>query len=119
MKTMMTHIRSIAVATIVLTANAAVAEEAAGKTVTLQGKATCAKCDLGTAKECASVLQVKEGDKTVTYYLSGMADKAWHKNICTAPKNVTVTGTVSEKDGKMMLDASKNVMNDKATKKEK
>lgn len=116
MKTIITSIMSAAFATFVLSANAAAVDEAMGKTVTLKGTASCAKCDLGTAKECASVLQVKEGGKTVTYYLAGKADMEWHKNICKAPKSVTMTGTVSEKDGKKVLDVTSIVMNEKVKK---
>ena len=79
-----------------LTANA---EDATAKPVTLEGEATCPKCDLGTADECGNVLQVKEGDKTVTYVLAGIVDKAWHKKICKSAKAVKATGTVTEKDG--------------------
>src|SRR5262249_2433884 len=38
------------------------------KEVTLKGKITCAKCDLGVEKKCATVIVVKEGGKDVTYY---------------------------------------------------
>ena len=115
MKTIITNIMSMAFASFVLSANVSAAE-AMGKEVTLKGTATCAKCDLGTAKECANVLQVKEGGKTVTYYLAGKADMEWHKNICKAPKSVTMTGTVTEKDGKKTLDVSKMEMTEKVKK---
>lgn len=104
MKTITTSVLSTALAAFVSTAFAA---DEAKKEVTLAGSATCAKCDLGTEKECASVLQVKEGDKTTTYYLSGKADKEWHKNVCKGAKDVKMTGTVSEKDGKKTLDVTK------------
>ena len=51
----------------------------------------------------------KDG-KTVNYYLTqnDIEQAAFHKNICVAtPEKVTVTGTVSEKDGKEMMTASK------------
>jgi len=113
MKTMISSVMSVAFAAWILGFQATPAEETTGKLVTMAGTATCAKCDLGTAKECTNVLQVKEGDKTVTYYLAGKADKEWHKNICKTPKSVTMTGTVSEKDGKKTLDVSKIEMADK------
>ena len=58
---------------------------------------------------------VKEGDKTVTYYLEGDASKKAHGalGICTAAKDapikIKVTGVTSEKDGKKILTASKPV----------
>lgn len=103
MKTIVSSLMSAAFAVSALTASA----EEAKKEVTLAGSATCAKCDLGTEKECTSVLQVKEADKTTTYYLAGKADKEWHKNICKGAKDVKMTGTVSEKDGKKTLDVTK------------
>lgn len=107
MKTLITTILSAALAAFVLNATpSAAAEEEKAKPVTLEGTATCAKCDLDTEKECTTVLQVKDGDKTVTYYLSGKADKEWHKKICKGSKEVKMTGTVGEKDGKKSFDVS-------------
>jgi len=119
MKTMITSIMSVAFAAIVMSANSSTAAEETGKEVTMAGTATCAKCDLGTEKQCTNVLQVKEGDKTVTYYLAGKADMAWHKNICKAPKAVKMTGTVTEKDGKKTFDVTKIDMTEKAKPTEK
>ncbi len=73
---------------------------------TVEGTATCAKCDLGTADSCTNVLQVKEGGETVTYYLDGEAGKKWHSNICKGSKEVKVTGEVKEEDGKKTIVAS-------------
>lgn len=119
MKTIVTSIMSAALAAFVLSAPASAAEEPMGKTVTLEGSATCAKCDLGTAKECTSVLQVKEGDKTVTYQLTGKCDKEWHKNICKGAKKVKMTGSVTEKDGQKTLDVTSIEMMEKADKADK
>jgi hypothetical protein len=80
--------------------------QAADKEVTLKGTITCAKCDLKTEKDCATVIQVKEGDKTVTYYFAEAKGKD-HKAICTEAKKGTVTGTVAEKDGKKVITPSK------------
>jgi hypothetical protein len=104
MKAILSSIISAAFAVTISTAFGA--DESASKTVTLEGKAMCAKCELGTEKTCTSVLQVKEGDKTDTYYLSGKVDKKWHMNVCKAPKEAKMTGTVSEKDGKKWLDVT-------------
>lgn len=106
MRTIIPSITSAVLAAFVLTANPSVAEEEMSKAVTMEGTATCAKCDLGTEKECTTVLQVKEGDQTMTYCLTGKADKEWHKHICKGAKPVKVTGTVTEKDGKKVLDAT-------------
>lgn len=81
---------------------------AADKEVTLKGKGTCAKCDLGETKTCQNVVVVKEGDKSVTYYIDQNAvSKAFHKEICTDAKTISVVGTVKEEGGKKMLVASK------------
>ncbi len=80
---------------------------AQNKEVTLTGKVTCAMCDLKTEKACATVIVVKEGGKDVTYYLDEKSGKANHDAICTAGKEGTVTGIVSEKGGKHIITASK------------
>lgn len=78
------------------------------KEVTLTGTGTCAKCALHETDKCQTVLQMKEGDKTETYYLSqNKVAKEFHENVCKEPQKITVTGTVKEKDGKKMLTASK------------
>ena len=109
MKTIITSILSVAVVAFVLTSPSFGEEKKKekGEKVTLSGTATCAKCDLGTEKECTNVLQVKDGDKTATYYLAGKADEGWHKNICKGSKEVTMTGRVQEKGGKKTFVVSK------------
>ncbi|HEY1379732.1 MAG TPA: DUF6370 family protein [Gemmataceae bacterium] len=74
---------------------------------TLTGTITCAKCDLGVEKKCATVIKVNEGGKDVVYYFDQKGDKDNHKKICQTPKEGTVTGTVSEKDGKKIVTVSK------------
>lgn len=113
MKTMITSLMSAALAVFVLSTNTSAAEEAAAKPVTLEGTATCAKCDLGTAKTCTSVLQVKTGDKTETYLLAGKAGGDWHKTICKGEKPVKMTGTVTEKAGEKTLDVTEITMTEK------
>jgi Family of unknown function (DUF6370) len=73
------------------------------KEETLKGEVCCAKCKLGIADECATV--VKVGDKV--YYFDAAAEKKYHKQICTAAKEGTVTGKVEEKDGKKIVTVSK------------
>jgi RecG-like helicase len=76
------------------------------KTITGEGK--CAKCALKETKECQNVVQVKEGDKAVTYYLVHNAvSKKFHENICEETKKVKATGTVKEVEGKMQLTPTK------------
>ncbi|HEX3152530.1 MAG TPA: DUF6370 family protein [Gemmataceae bacterium] len=79
-----------------------VAEEKA-KEEKLEGKITCAKCDLGLADKCHTVIKV--GDKV--YWLDEASTKKYHKEICTAAKDGTVTGTVKKDGDKMIVTASK------------
>ena len=80
---------------------------------TITGMAQCAKCALKEQKSCQDVVVTKEDGKEVKYYLTGEVAKKEHraKGFCTAAKGdgptVKVIGEVSEKDGKMMLKASK------------
>jgi hypothetical protein len=62
-----------------------------------------------TAK-CSNVLQVKEGNKVVNYFLDdkGNAD-SYHEGVCGGERveGVTVTGTVSDKDCKKYIKPTK------------
>ncbi len=91
----------------VLLAGSATLGVAAGKEVKLDGKLTCAKCDLKKEKECATVIVTKEGGKDVVYYLDDKSHKAHHSDYCSSAKDGSVTGTVSEKDGKKIITATK------------
>ncbi len=77
--------------------------------VTLKGTMTCAKCGLKMADKCQSVLQVKDGDTTTLYYIADSdASKGSHEKVCTAAvDNVTITGTVADKDGKKWITPTK------------
>jgi len=88
---------------------AAVMAQEKGKEVTLKGTLMCAKCTLGKTAECTTAIQVKEGDKTVTYYLDDKgAGEEHHEPICGgAKKEGTVVGTVREKDGQKYIKPSK------------
>lgn len=80
------------------------------KEVTMTGTMVCGKCKLHETPECQNVLQVTDpSGNTVNYYLTeNKVSKDFHKNICTNDgEKATVTGTVEEKDGKEMIDASK------------
>ncbi|MFO0960134.1 MAG: DUF6370 family protein [Isosphaeraceae bacterium] len=77
---------------------------------TIKGEAQCGKCTLKETPACQAVIKVKEGDKTVTYYIEqNDVAKKTHGKIC--PPNskavMEVTGDVKEKDGKMVLTPTK------------
>lgn len=78
-----------------------------GKEVTLEGKITCAKCDLKEADKCHTVIKVEKDGKDVVYYFDDKGSKKHHKTVCTEAKKGKVTGTVSEKDGKKIVTVSK------------
>ena len=81
---------------------------AADKEVTITGDASCAKCALHQADKCQTVVKATVAGKEVSYYLVGKEAKAFHGKICSGTtEKVTVTGTVNEKEGKQMLNASK------------
>ena len=69
------------------------------KEVTLKGKITCGKCDLGVDTACATVIVVKKDNKDVTYYFDAAGHKKHHAAVCTEAKEGSVTGT-TKKDGK-------------------
>jgi len=70
--------------------------------VTLTGTAMCAKCVLHETDQCQTVLEVKTADGRVErYYFINNMD---HHKFCSGKtEGVTVTGTVSEKDGKKYI----------------
>src|SRR5581483_5734950 len=75
-------------------------DKGAKKEVTLKGTILCAKCALKEAKKCQTAIQVKEGDKTVTYYLDdkGMKEE-YHEPVCGGDrKEGAVTGVVHVHD---------------------
>ena len=90
---------------LLLTAGANFAQD--GKEVTRKGKMTCAKCDLGESKSCATVVVVKEGKDTITYFFDKDSNAKHHGDICKTPKNGTVVGTVKEADKKKVISVKK------------
>jgi RecG-like helicase len=81
---------------------------AADDAKTLKGEAKCAKCALKEKDTCQTVVQVKEGEKTLTYYVvDNDVAKAFHKKICEKPAKATATGTVKTVNGKLELTATK------------
>ena len=80
------------------------------KEVKLTGTLVCGKCGLKATPKCSNVLQVKEGDKVVNYSLDDKGNgESYHDGVCGGEKveGVTVTGTVTEKDGKKYIKPTK------------
>ncbi len=95
---------------LILTTNA----RADDKEVTLKGNLVCGKCTLKeTPLACTNVLQVETDGKTVNYYLDDKGkNEVYHKSCCACAKDqtgavATVTGVVTEKDGRMYIKPSK------------
>ena len=77
--------------------------------VTLTGDVQCAMCILkkADAKGCQDVLVVTDkAGKTDYYLVKNAVSEKWGMS-CMAPRKAVATGTVSEKDGKKWLTASK------------
>ena len=90
------------------------ADKGDAKQVTLEGTLVCARCGLkeGGVKKCTNALQVKDGEKTVTYYLDDKGSgEGYHEGLCGGGEKAgaKVTGTVTEKDGKKWVTAAKVV----------
>ena len=88
------------------------------KPVTVSGKLTCAKCELHDAsmKECQNVLVTEVDGKAVNYYIAKNDVAKEFGHACKGSKEATVTGTVSEKDGKSWITATKMEPKGEATK---
>ena len=91
---------AIAAATFVVSAYAE------DKAKTVEGKMCCTKCKLKETEECGNCVIVKNGDKSVTYYLNDKGKKETY-HVCSGEKDVKVTGKVTEKDKKMSIDDAK------------
>jgi hypothetical protein len=92
----------VVVAGSLLLGNGTTAQEK-DKEVKLKGKVTCAKCDLGVADKCATVVVAKKKGKDTVYYFDPAGHKKYHAAICNSAKDGTVTGTVSKKDDKYII----------------
>jgi hypothetical protein len=70
----------------------------------VDGKISCAKCELKVAGQtkCATTVTVKESGKDVVYYFDAETNKAFpHSKYCKGTHEAKVTITkVEEKDGK-------------------
>ena len=101
---------SRAIALLAIAAVLSLVTAASAGEVTLKGTIVCAKCTLKKpdAKECQNVLLASGPDgKEVEYYMAKSAAADAVGEVCTAKKKVTITGTVSEKDGRNWIIASK------------
>lgn len=87
-------------AVLVLGAFVTAEDKKEAKEVKLTGTITCAKCDLGEAAKCETVIVVMEKNKKVVYHFEADSHKKFHGDVCSAAKEGTVTGTTSEKDKK-------------------
>jgi hypothetical protein len=94
---------ALAVVALVATANARPDKDEK----TLKGTITCAKCDLGKESKCATVIKVTEDGKDTIYYFDKDGHTKYHGKICQKPTEGTVTGTVTEKDGKKWVKVTK------------
>lgn len=82
----------------------------AAETVTLEGEVICAKCTLGEdLQKCQNVLKVTDGEKTTHYYMTSTEANKDFGDVCMVAKEVKVTGTLSEKDGKTWIAATEIV----------
>ncbi|HRI11579.1 MAG TPA: DUF6370 family protein [Verrucomicrobiota bacterium] len=81
---------------------------AEGKDLTVTGTGCCAKCELKKNDKCQNVVQVKDGDKTVLYFLTGDVSTAFHKdNLCSGTKKITVTGKYTKDGDKNLIAVTK------------
>jgi hypothetical protein len=85
---------------------AALASDA--KEVTLTGKIACAHCTLKLegVTSCQDVLVVEKDGKPTYYYVAKNEVAKSFGHVCSGEKKATVTGTLSEKDGKTWIEAS-------------
>ncbi len=85
---------------------ALVAGAYAADETTVTGKVVCAKCNLkkADATKCQDVVVAADGTE---YYVTknAVAEKFGH--VCSGAKEATVTGKVTEKDGKKWIEPSK------------
>jgi hypothetical protein len=102
---MMTRREAIATIGAALVATHAFAAEE----VTLKGELVCARCYLNKpdATECQDVLLVKDAMGTTEYYVTKNKVSQDSGEACTDKVPATVVGTVSEKDGRKWITASK------------
>jgi hypothetical protein len=105
---LMKTIAKLGLALAVVVGLAAVAS--AGEETTVSGKIMCAKCALkkADAEKCQDVLVTKdEAGKVSEYYIEKNEVAKAYGHTCQGEKPAVVTGTVTEKDGKKWIAATK------------
>jgi hypothetical protein len=77
--------------------------------VTLKGTVLCARCALKETKKCQTVIQVKEGSKTDTYYFKDKGTlESYHEEVCGGKRQQgSVTGIVSREGEKRFITPTK------------
>ena len=92
------------VAAVILSAVCIVTADDTKKTdeVTLKGKIGCASCSYGVSKQCGVSLKTADGKIYTLTKASNELMEARHGD-----GTLQVTGKVTEKDGKLFVDASK------------
>jgi hypothetical protein len=75
---------------------------------TLEGEASCAKCNLKQADKCQfAIIVEKDGKKETILADQNDVAKKFHENICKTTMKVKAEGTVTEKDGKKTIALTK------------
>ncbi len=79
------------------------------KEITVEGKVLCAKCSLKEEgrDKCQNVIVVESDGKQQYYYMAKNATYEEFGEVCQGSPRVRVTGTVTTRDGKDWLSASK------------
>lgn len=102
----MTMLKTLAIALSIAVAAVALAQAGDAAPVTVTGTITCAKCVLNKADATACQDVLVATDKTEYYMVkNAVTEKFGH--ACKSEKTAAVTGTVTDKDGKKWIDASK------------
>jgi hypothetical protein len=102
-------------AALVMTLSLASATALATSETTLSGTLVCAQCGLHKpdAHECQDVLLVEQNGAKVEYYVVKNDVSIASGEACTLEIPATITGEVSEKDGRKWIAASKIVKDKK------
>ncbi len=109
MRTVITGFAIVCVALLLAAGVNNAQEKKSGKEVELKGKVACAKCELGTATECQTVIVVTDAKskKDIVYYFDKASHGKFHDDICAAAKAGTVTGTVKDEGKKKIVSVKK------------
>jgi hypothetical protein len=99
-------LKTLAIALAVVVAMVVLAQAGDDAPVTVTGTISCAKCVLNKADATACQDVLVATDKT-EYYLVKNAVTEKYGHACKSEKSAVVTGTVTDKDGKKWLEASK------------